>query len=930
MKRQLFNRIQFWRNFLLSSLVIMFLTLAAPFAIAQQSQYDGLDIVFVVDQSGSMGGIPGVEPSDPFGLRFESPWYATYWLGEDRLLVHPNVDYRIAVVQFGTNAETWNFGTSANPVYWQEIAPDTRDGWQPVYDALANDLRSEMPATYQRNLGLTDILKGMQRAEDLFAALPEPAGERQRVIVLLTDGDPVRDSRFIQDDDEKISLMQEIEAFSVSAFPEPDYRIYVVGMNSGVNYWRLTGPYWERITNDPCTNESCPEPELDRAGLIASNDDVGKRFQEILQDLTGALPTPEGVNVIDQQVIPGALAVPPYLESISFTYFKTDPVEQLVLTDPVGDVDLNRPGTTIEGQGGPIEVVRIASPEPGQWFVATDPPGPDVDITMRQIFAQSRLDTPRGVQGQYIPLTVQYALLNEVGGPLPSYADPRFRLMVEAQIEAGGQTWPIMLTDQGNNIYQAEFVPLVTGQHTIFVYAASQDLDGNPVIVFDGEIGEFAVSPANLVALNVPTQVQQYDQAAFVFELQDARGFPLPSSTPLEAEINIEGAETTTIALTAQPDGTYLGTFSPQVAGNYSAAVVAKITDPINGNEYTVANEPVGQFAVSPTVRIGLSLVLPQETQQNSTGLWPLDRTPLIVEVELRDENGQLVDPQAVFVDPDQAVSLGLSDEDGDDLSASLSLQPTARPGVYHAETTELGRGKFTIDVAMGGDLQQGYLYGPDVHASRVVSRVIHPWHLPIAGGSLLALLLLLATGMVVAAARRRVRIHPCTGRIVLVDHSSVPLFQRSLDGYGRNRLVFTSKDIQNPMTHVTKIVLTCPSQQAYDSKQVQVEVYLDKNQTPLSRPMGPGAELKLNQYNFWLLKDPTEDQMLQDRGVGDFGDESWDTGAAWSDNSNPATNWTGGSESSSWGSGSPWESGGGNQPPTPTKDADDPWKWSK
>lgn len=86
MKRQLFNRIQFWRNFLLSSLVIMFLTLAAPFAIAQQSQYDGLDIVFVVDQSGSMGGIPGVEPSDPFGLRFESPgmqptgWVRTAYL----------------------------------------------------------------------------------------------------------------------------------------------------------------------------------------------------------------------------------------------------------------------------------------------------------------------------------------------------------------------------------------------------------------------------------------------------------------------------------------------------------------------------------------------------------------------------------------------------------------------------------------------------------------------------------------------------------------------------------------------------------------------------------------------------------------------------------------------------------------------------------
>lgn len=157
-----------------------------------------------------------------------------------------------------------------------------------------------------------------------------------------------------------------------------------------------------------------------------------------------------------------------------------------------------------------------------------------------------------------------------------------------------------------------------------------------------------------------------------------------------------------------------------------------------------------------------------------------------------------------------------------------------------------------------------------------------------------------------VLAARRRVRIHPCTGRLVVIDAENVPLFQQNLDMFKRNRLQFDSKDIRNPMTHISKLIVTSPNQQAYQNRQVQVEIYLDDNKAALSRLMGPGTEMKLGIYNIWLLKDPTEEQLLQERGSGEY---------TWSSSPTAGADWTG--SSGSW------------FPDSAVTRADDPWQTS-
>ncbi|MEW5988741.1 MAG: hypothetical protein AB1791_19100, partial [Chloroflexota bacterium] len=767
-------------------------------AMAQDESVDGLDVLFIVDQSDSMARLTsGVQPNDPLGLRFYAPWYAMYWMGEDHLLLHPDVTFRLALVSFGSTAEVWDFGGGR---HWQEIDPASRDAWQPTYDNLNQQLQGSLRDDFsQRHLGATNFVEAFEAAKMVFDELASGEGNRQRVIIVLTDGQPSIEG------EDAAGHMRRLQELAATSFPEPGYRIYVVAMiDYSSDYWAALEPAWEQLTNDPCMAAECPDPSLDRASVVASNDDVGHRFQDILQDLTRNFPKPEGVEVVDEAVVPGPLPVPPYLSSITFTYFKSDPAEHLVLADEQGPIDLGQGNVFIEGQNGPIEAVRITNPQPGRWQVATDPPGVDVDITMRQIFARSELHSPTGPQVQYIPVSIQYALLDDLNQPLPSYTDPRYRLLVTANIQAGGQSWPIPLMAEPNNVYKAEFTPVLAEPHTIFVHAESQDPDGNPVIVFDQQIGSFNVSAAVLTPLDVPSQVQQYDETTFAFELQDDRGFPITTAAPMEVVVTITGENSEPLTLAPQPDGSYQATYSPQVAGPHTAHVKATVSDS-SGANYTVIDADVGQFDVAPTTLVSLALTQPQEAEQTNTGLWPFARTPLVLEVQVVDDAGRSLEASQVFIgDPNQALQVTVTDEERNDQSAALVLASTGQDGLYRAETQALGMGQYDLRVQATGALRQGYLYRTD-EVRTSIARVRHPLHLPIAGSLLALLLALTATIVVVTGRRRRAMLHPCTGRLIIVDADNIRHFDVNLSGYRRNRLEFTSKEI-NPITHVTRL----------------------------------------------------------------------------------------------------------------------------
>lgn len=845
------------RLFLVFFTIILLLSTASP-ADAQQTLYDGLDIVFLVDQSGSMARINGGGiPNDRLGLRFYSLSYAASLLGDFHLYINQDASFRFSVVNFGRSAEAWDFAPigSSQPIYWQTIEPRSRDEWKPQYDQLKSEF-DEMIAQYsKKDLGDTNFQIAFREARTQFDQIPNLSGNRLRVIILLTDGQPALDVPGFT----ATKHMDDLTLFASKYFPEPNYRIYTIGMiDANDSYWQLVQHYWEEITNDPCTDVACPDSAKDRTGLVASNDDVGKRFQEILKELSTVLPVSKDLKYVDEAVIPGPLPVPPYLKSISFAYFKTDPSQKLLLTDPTGASDANISGVEIEGIDGPIQMVRISNPQPGQWKVATDPASVDVDITMRYIFAKSQLDSPLGPQAQYVPLTIKYKLLDDLGNPLPNYPDPKYRLLVRAKVEAGGQSWDLTLNSAADGTYSAEFTPIVSEPHKITVTAESQDYEGNLLSIFNDVIGEFDVSPVLLAAKNIPLVWPQYSEQPITFELQDSRGYAVEAPSSLDMMVTINGENSAPLMLKLQPDGSYETTYTPSVTGLHSIHAFASVVDS-SGEKKIIMDENIGEFDVSPTTRVDLIVQEPASAEQYETGLLPFPRNPLTVKIQLQDEDGKVLDPQKVFLNSaTNALSVtSIQDEKGNDVNLELDMQQTPDKGVYLAESSEFGTGEYIITVA-GAELKPGFVYRNEQIRVRVV-RMRHPWQIPL---GILIFLAVIGTSSWTIVKNYRIRQHPCKGMIYIVDAYGTPKFQKRLDTVGKNTIIVFGKEI-SPLTHVKKMQFWCETDAQSRDGRVYVRVWLDNDRTPIpsidGKIMSANSEVKIGRYAFWLLKDPEE-----------------------------------------------------------------------
>lgn len=843
------------RIFLLLVLCSMFLIQISFPVQAQQATYDGLDIVFLVDQSGSMGRIQGeMSPNDKLGLRFYSLPLVTSLMGDYRLLINNQASFRMAAINFGEESEPWRFSLSGS--YWQTIAPNSRDEWKPQYAQLVQDFQRMESEFSRRDMGNTNMLGAFESAHALFNQIPDLPGRRLRVVIILTDGQPSLNTPGFS----VASHMSALSSYTRRNFPEPDYRIYTIGMIDAADpYWQKLEPYWKTITNDPCTPRSCPDKSSERARLVASNDDVGKRFQEILRALTNELPRPADVTVVDADISPGPLTVPPYLKFISFAYFKTDPGQRLVLTDPQGVIDENRPGVEIEGVNGPIQVVRISNPMPGRWQVATDPRGVNVDITMRYIFAKSLLESPSAAQVQFVPLTIKYTLLDEAGQPLPVYSAPLYKLLVNAKVSTNGQTWDLTLNEDGQGGYSSEFVPIITGRHAIEVHAESQDYDGNTILVFNGEIGAFSVSPVQIVTKDLPLTWPQYSQQPITFQLQDARGFPVQSPASLQATVSI-GDEVLTLSLMS--DGSYQALYAPQKTGRQTLHAFVTVMDS-DGNKHTVMDADIGSIEVLPTVRVDLQVLEPVQPEQLDTGLLPWQRNPLLLRVRLQDENGNPLDAQKIF-GPGQAANplsiTGMEQGIGEGLSIPLVFRPTAEKGEFIAQTTELGIGDYIFTIT-GAKLNTGYIYHTPQTTVRVI-RIRHPLHIP-----LLIIGIILAIAAIVSVTwwvvhQINLRKHPCRGRIVIADADGVQKFQKPLDSYGLNHIVIPGKDFP-AILKIRRMEIWCESDSDSNNKKVYLRAWREGDRAPLTGLDGklllPGSEVRLGIAPFWLYKDPEE-----------------------------------------------------------------------
>lgn len=685
--------------------LVLVLGFAASPASAQSSCSE-LEILFVVDQSGSMGGNAGhPTPNDPKGLRFAAQQEAVKLLGSLRYKSHPTSVIRIARVDFGERAEVG--------LGWRVISPTNEIEWNQQYKVIEPALVAGRWA--KENLGGTDFARALQEGDKLFKQLVPQVGDcPYRSLILLTDGHP---------DVPDLNLgnyFKDLEDFRKKNFPAPNYDLYVVALNdSADNYWPTTQPHWLKVAGDASLISQVNAPE-----------DIAPRFQEILVPQANKLP---GIPGDLQQICPGDVTIQPFLQSVAFTLFKVDARDHLLVQDELGRVDSNRKDITVklDGFDGPIETIEVVRPFPGRWIVKpTILPHTKCDIQKLNISAAARLTAPRASSGPFVQFSrvnLGVEVTDSQGVALPDY-DPRYALDTKARVVNNIGVQDVNVAPAGKNTYTAAFVPVETGAHQVEVVAQSQDLAGKPMMVVNQVIPDIIqIVPPKIKLIDGPSGAPLPDRVPISITV--AAFNPADNLVRLDAPVIVTATIATltqTISLAFNPaaDGTYNAMFTPRGAGTYRLSYQAAITV---GSTRRVLGGGEMQFTVEPAIILQTRLVKPTEETFEATNLLGMSN-PFEAQFQVVDENNRIVDlAQVLEGNPQDAVNIRVVDSRGQDRTGEIQVAFVEASKIFRAEARALGADKYTFQIVPSAKTKRGYAWGASLWSHKFTGNA-NPW----------------------------------------------------------------------------------------------------------------------------------------------------------------------------------------------------------
>lgn len=772
-----------------------------------------LEVVFIIDQSGSMSGSPIDHPipNDPNGLRFFAPLHVVRWMGSDyvnansvRLPSRPVKVYHVAVVDFGDRADV--------RLPWTTIAPANKEDQEALESALTLKL-----APFEGNLGNTNVLAGFEAARDLFAQRSTVRDNcPRRAVFLITDGMP-----YVKPAEEGgyFSIVQHMAAVKTlvqGELADMGVQTWVTAINDSTdNYWPRMEPYWKDILS------IFPEGEEPLAWKVNTEDETSERTSRLMNELA---------DRVYEVVQIGTRCVPPYLQEIMLTFYKRNLSEHLDVSDAIGPLTPSRSDVQVEvsGYDEPIETLRVQQPLPGQWEINTTAPRADVLIQLDKLPANGLLFEPVGRDAiQYVQDTVKLRIADAQGNPLPEYTDPIFGLAVVGEMRFGSGVSTLSFADAGQRQFLASIIPTEAGPHQVTVTARSSTprqeapepagslCQWNQTAVLDNIVaGEFDVAPVRMntaqsggtiISETEGCPVQVGDQAMLGYQMARIdTGQPVTISLPVEWETRQQTPSTGRKLSVVGPDaatGIYSTTAILDEPGEHQIVALASVRLPDGSlrellrDTQTIDVAPVqpvqAQLAVLRPAnapwwwrlleRLGLTPADPQ-TVIGRDPFWHLQPTEIEVLVTL--DGHSPADPAAALnVASDQRpVQLVLANADGTAPQA-IDLIATNAPGRYHATLPLLPLGPYELrlEPVSGLTAACGFTL-PGVVQTRL-ERVENP--LIYAEFLIFAAILL---GIILALLRWHCsRRNPCKGYLTLVDKDGKVIGNWYKDLSGRN-----------------------------------------------------------------------------------------------------------------------------------------------
>jgi len=404
------------------------------------------------------------------------------------------------------------------------------------------------------------------------------------------------------------------------------------------------------------------------------------------------------------------------LQWVSFTLFKKDVKDHLLIQDEIGKVDQNRKdvSVSVDGYDTPIETIRVERPLPGRWQVkATIPPHEKCDIRKQVIPAAVKISTnvPEEQLVQYVRVTFEFQIVDIQGAgvPLPDY-DPRYGLDTKARIGSNTGILDLNLTPKGKNTFAASFVPVESGMHSLEVNATSQDPDGNPIVVMDQKINAFSINPAKLVMLQGPgTEVlPSHVPISITITTAAPSGKLVRLEVPLTITATVSTVtQTQTLQLQPTREGAYSTSFVPVTAGSYrlayqGLAVVGNIRQVIPGDEI--------RFDVSLANILRPEIIRPTQETFEATNILG-QPTGFSFDFQVVDKDDQVVDPAQVFEgSPSQLLTIRVTDSQGKDRTNELTITSSSQ-GLFRAETKSFGADQYTVQFSPSAKPKKGYAW---------------------------------------------------------------------------------------------------------------------------------------------------------------------------------------------------------------------------
>lgn len=412
------------------------------------ASFTGLDVVILIDQSGSMWGYtntPHPAKNDQYEHRIGQTKNILYRLAEH--VENTPFVHRVSVIDFGDSASV--------AIAKHEMRYDPSDPGAALRITKSVADRNITAKTWVNTNTPAAMQLGLKEFQGMAALSPNSG--RKPVLLLITDGRPNLPGK--KTDQE---LRQEIQGYSKD-LRDQGIGLWIVGLNDGSNYWNEgDGIFWEGMTT----------PGRSRLALTTSN--VFTMVQEIVDEWLDTKSRP----------IPGdQYECPPYLRRIAFNVNFATPRSPITISDPDGNaIPLSAGGAS--SSPGTTARFQVEDPKPGTYRITKDPTR-SYRVSAEEFSPIIKRLSPAGTANVDSETRVLFQVTDSMGTPLTMMPGWPITASVVVTAPSGSRGAPIPASFEGDGKFQIKWKPTELGTYKVKLQGIITLKDGSAYDVFN-------------------------------------------------------------------------------------------------------------------------------------------------------------------------------------------------------------------------------------------------------------------------------------------------------------------------------------------------------------------------------------------------------------------------------------------------------------